>query len=207
MDDLIDLLQSLMKQAESLADELSEEEMKQIFQIFQDASEIISENQAQDQSVEAPISDNVQLLWQLSGGQPNAFASYLREFPDPSLQSLLSNPSLLASTIERLQQNHPVDISGSIDGIPHAPLNSSNIYGFKFNPSSKKLRVRFHGGSEYEYSDIPNVIFNLFSHGNATATTNGKNKFGSWFKGKNPSLGAALNQYIKKGGFSYKRLR
>ena len=34
-----------------------------------------------------------------------------------------------------------------------------------------------------------------------------QNQYGRWWRGKNPSLGAALNQYIKAGNFNYRRLR
>ncbi len=94
-----------------------------------------------------------------------------------------------------------------IDGIPHADLNSSNVWGANYDPKSGKMKVRFHGGSEYEYDGVPQAIFDAFIHGNADARTNGRNRYGRWWRGKNPSLGAALNQYIKAGGFNYRRIR
>jgi hypothetical protein len=151
-------------------------------------------------------SENANLLWILAGGQEQAFVSYLREFQDPSLQGLLENPTLLAQTIQQLQRNNPIEHIGQADGIPQADLQSSNVYGFRFNPRNKKLQVRFQGGSLYEYDNVPDSIFNLFSHGNATAKTNGKNEYGQWWKGKNPSLGASLNAYIKAGGYNYRKL-
>lgn len=205
MNEIIDLLQSLMQQAASLSDELSDEEMSQILKIFQDTIEVIGS--ASNQVTEIEVPDNAKLLWHLSGGQPNAFVSYLREFPDPTLRQLLANPEQLAETIQNLQQNNPVDMTGSADGLPRADLNSSNVYGFRFDPNTKKMKVRFQSGSVYEYDGIPDLIFNLFSHGNAEARTSGKNKYGRWWRGKNPSLGAALNQYIKAGGYNYRRLK
>ncbi len=154
-----------------------------------------------------PVSENANLLWILSGGQPQAFVSYLREFQDPELSALAENPTLLAQTIQQLQHNNPIEHTGQADGVPQADLQSSNVYGYRFNPRNKKLQVRFQGGSVYEYDNVPDQIFNLFSSGNAQARTNGKNRYGQWWRGKNPSLGAALNQYIKAGGYDYRKLK
>jgi len=159
----------------------------------------------------APISGNIsndaQLLWVLAGQQPNAFISYLRTFPTPGTSQLLNNPVQLNATIEQLQQMMPEGQPPVIDGIPHADLNSSNVWGANYDPRSGKMKVRFQGGSEYEYDGVPENIFKAFIKGNASAKTKGKNRYGQWWKGKNPSLGAALNQYIKAGGFNYRRIR
>lgn len=47
MDEVIDLLQSLMQQAGELADELSEEEMVQVLTLFQEAIQLIQEQEAE----------------------------------------------------------------------------------------------------------------------------------------------------------------
>lgn len=72
--------------------------------------------------------------------------------------------------------------------------------------------VKFQGdypeqnGPVYGYEGVPKQIFNLFQKGAIPATTDGSNKWGSWWKGKTPSLGASLNALIKQGGYSYQRL-
>lgn len=159
------------------------------------------------EQLEGGPSNDAQLLWILSGQQPQAFISYLRTFPTPDTQVLLSNPSQLNATIVQLSQMMPQGELPFIHGIQHADLNSSNVWGAAYNPKTGKMRVRFQGGSEYEYDGIPKAIFDAFIHGNAEARTEGQNQYGRWWKGKNPSLGAALNQYIKAGGFTYRRLR
>lgn len=53
MDDIINLLESLMQQATALVDELSEDEMAQVLQIFRDAVELIQEQESQA-PIEAP---------------------------------------------------------------------------------------------------------------------------------------------------------
>jgi len=68
------------------------------------------------------------------------------------------------------------------------------------------MKVRFQGGAEYEYDGVPTNIYRAFSQGNAAAKTDGQNQYGKWWQGKNPSMGAAMNQYIKQGGFNYRRL-
>ena len=94
-----------------------------------------------------------------------------------------------------------------VDGIQHADLNSSNVWGSKYDPRSQKLTVRFQGGAEYEYEGVPANIYRAFARGNASARTRGRNRYGEWWPNKNPSMGAALNQYIKASGFPYQRIR
>lgn len=154
-----------------------------------------------------PPSNDAQLLWILAGQQPQAFLSYLRTFPTPATSQLLNNPQQLNATIVQLNQMMPPGELPIVDGIQHADLNSSNVWGAAYNPKTGKMRVRFQGGSIYEYGGIPKAIFDAFIHGNAEAQTNGQNRYGRWWKGKNPSLGAALNKYIKAGNFPYRRIR
>jgi hypothetical protein len=200
IDRIIDALIELLESGDEIPDELLDE----VTSFIQDE---IGTARSLASAVTPPIPDNAQLLWTLAGGDENAFVSYLREFPDPTLEALLTNPGNLANTIQQLQRNNPIERDGQWDGIKQAPLQSSNIYGFKFDPKNKRMLVKFQSGSLYQDEGIPDVIFNLFSRGNATAKTNGRNKYGAWFRGKNPSLGASLNQYIKAGGFPYKRLK
>jgi hypothetical protein len=55
MDEVIDLLQSLMQQAAELADELNEEEMANVLQIFQDAIQLIQGQGGTSDMEEPPI--------------------------------------------------------------------------------------------------------------------------------------------------------
>lgn len=152
---------------------------------------------------------DTRLLWILSGRNPEAFASYLQSFPTPATSQIANDPAALRSVIDQLSrimppgENEPLEV----DGIPHAPLQSSNIWGALYDEKSGKMRVRFQGGSEYEYDGIPRNIFNAFIHGQASARTKGENQYGKWWPQKNPSLGAAMNQYIKEGGFNYRRIK
>ncbi len=212
--ELKSLLKELMQAIQEVAS--SGEELSDEFQglLAETLNNLVTRIDAAEQSTNVPTnqpsstpSNDAQLLWILAGQQPQAFISYLRSFPTPATQMLLNNPDQLNATIEQLNQMMPVGQAPVIDGIPHADLNSSNIWGAAYDPRTGKMKVRFQGGSEYEYDGVPENIFKAFIKGNASAKTEGKNKYGQWWVGKNPSLGAAMNQYIKAGKFNYRKIR
>jgi hypothetical protein len=101
-------------------------------------------------------------------------------------------------------------------GISPEPLTeampSSNISAFAYDPESQALRVQFlgkfpnRGGPIYQYGGVPKQIFDLFQRGAVPARTNGKNKWGEWWKGKVPSIGASLYTLLKTAGYPYQRL-
>jgi len=212
--ELKSLLKELMQAIQEVAS--SGEELSDEFQglLAETLNNLVTRIDAAEQSTNISTnqpsstpSNDAQLLWILAGQQPQAFISYLRSFPTPATQMLLNNPDQLNATIEQLNQMMPVGQAPVIDGIPHADLNSSNIWGAAYDPRTGKMKVRFQGGSEYEYDGVPENIFKAFIKGNASAKTEGKNKYGQWWVGKNPSLGAAMNQYIKAGKFNYRKIR
>lgn len=216
LEDLINQLligiQETLQSGEILSDEfqgaLAQELQTTTNRIDQLRAEIGQQQQQQQEPPTGPApSADAQLLWQLAGQQEQAFISYLREFPSPATQSLLANPAELSRTIEYLSRMFPQGQPAVLDGIQHADLNSSNIWGTNYDPKTGTMKVRFQGGSEYEYDGVPANIYRAFIHGNAAARTKGKNEYGEWWVGKNPSLGAAMNQYIKAGNFPYRKLR
>jgi len=93
---------------------------------------------------------------------------------------------------------------------PHGP--SSNIESFGYDEKNGRLLVRFLGkhpngnGPVYAYGGVPRQIFDLFRRGAVPARTDGRNKWGSWWKGKVPSLGASMFTLIKGGNYPYQRL-
>lgn len=205
MDEVIDLLESLLGQAGQIADELSAEEMTQVLNVFNEAIQVIQEQQ-QIPPTAAPLPLGADLLWILAGGKEDAFIQYLRTYPNPSLNALASNPAALASTIDQLSQRLPQGAPESKDGVDKAPINSSNIYGFKYDPKTGRLLVRFQSGSVYGYIGVPAGVFKVFQQGAVPAKTSGQNKHGSWWIGKLPSLGAAFYEMIRNGGYPYQRL-
>jgi hypothetical protein len=91
-------------------------------------------------------------------------------------------------------------------------MPSSNVEGFSYDNDNNRLLVRFLGdypnrqGPVYSYENVPRVIFDLFHKGMIPARTDGKNKWGKWWKGKTPSIGASLYTLIKNGGYDYRRV-
>ena len=217
MNDILDYFDSLLGYARRMGSALNAASRRALGFLISQFQEVIQTQTPPQQApppppapppvTQAPPSNDAQLLWILAGQQEQAFISYLRSYPTPATQSLLSNPMALSDTIDQLQRQMPPGEPPVVDGIPHADLNSSNVWGAAYDPQIAKLRVRFQGGSEYEYDGVPQNIFRAFIHGNAQAKTKGKNQYGEWWVGKNPSLGAALNQYIKAGAFPYRKLR
>jgi len=146
-------------------------------------------------------------LWDLSQGNTKAFVQYLQQVPDPQMNALIQNRAQLNSIVKKLVESNALSKTQAPgDGIPPAPLQSSNIAGFKYDKSSGALSVKFHSGAVYEYSGVPRWVYDVFSKGAVPAKTKGKNKHGSWWKGKSPSLGSSLNQMIKIAGYPYTKI-
>ena len=145
----------------------------------------------------SPIPAGAENLWVLAGGNPQAFQSYAQNFPNPAINKMAANPSALANTEAQLGQRITLPGGEAQGGIPKAPLNSSNVYGFNYDPSDGTLRVRFQGGGIYEYDSVPPSIFKAFQAGAIPARTNGQNQYGQWWIGKKPSLGASFFNLIR----------
>lgn len=158
------------------------------------------------------LDESIRLVWYLAGGDPQTFLSYLNSFPDPQLNNLLNSPERLESTIEQLSQQPLALPEMSSDGIQESGIKSSNVFGFRYDPDSRKLRVKFNGkdvkstGPMYEYENIPPQIAEMFMSGAVPAKTKGRNRWGRWWRGKSPSIGAAANRLLRNGGFNYRRL-
>lgn len=125
----------------------------------------------------------------------------------------------IAQTLELLM-GRIEELRGSIDQLPPGPTPeqiqpggpSSNVEGFAYDPKSNRLLVRFLGkhpnknGPIYGYDKVPPQIFDLLRKGAIPARTDGKNKWGKWWKGKVPSFGASVFTLIKNGGYNYSRV-
>jgi len=108
----------------------------------------------------------------------------------------LRNEEQLPTEVPPLQESYP----------------SSNVNSFAYDEDSGKLFVKFQGdypqqnGPVYQYTGVPKQIFELFRRGAVPARTDGKNKWGSWWKGKVPSVGATMFTLIKNGGYPYQKV-
>jgi hypothetical protein len=129
-----------------------------------------------------------------------------------ALGELLQN--LLQVIQEQSQNEEPT--SGTPPLNANQPLTpampSSNVEGFAYDDKTGNLMVRFLGdhpnrnGPVYSYSGVPKEIFDMFQQGAVPARTDGQNKWGRWWKGKVPSIGASLYTLIKNRGYPYQRV-
>lgn len=82
-------------------------------------------------------------------------------------------------------------------------IKSSNVWKFKYNTETGDLVVKFQDGSVYTYFKVSLSDFEQFASGSGgTCKTEGKNKWGSWQIGKNPSVGAAIFDVLDKYSYS-----
>jgi hypothetical protein len=118
---------------------------------------------------------------------------------------------LLSGRIEQLRNQSAPPIPPQGPDLTQA-MPSSNIEGFAYDKDNGRLLVRFLGkhpnrnGPIYGYEGVPANIFEIFRKGAIPAKTNGKNKWGEWWQGKYPSIGAAMYHVIRAGGYQYQRL-
>lgn len=202
MVDLKPILGKLIEQLPSVINELSPEEFKVVQDTLSLARERVSEELV---SEEDRIPKGAEFLYLLAGGDPKAFAKYAKQVPDANINRIATNKTTLDNALNKLQGSIQIS-KGKEAGIPQAGLQSSTVYGFKYSPKNKRLFVKFQGDGVYKYDNVPSVIARLFMDGASRAKTQGSNKFGAWWKGKKPSLGAALNQHIKNLGFPYQKI-
>jgi len=126
----------------------------------------------------------------------------------------------IAQTLEALF-NRIEDLEGSGVGAPPIPpqrpdinqaMPSSNIEGFAYDDKNNRLYVRFLGkypqreGPIYQYEGVPQDIFTLFQRGAVPARSQGQNRWGRWWRGKVPSMGASMYTLIKQMGYPYQRV-
>jgi hypothetical protein len=201
MDNLLTLVSSIERGLAEHYDDFSEDELHEINNTLSEAAGILgSRNQEQ---VTPPRGSEI--LWLLAGENPRAFQAYLRSFPNQSLNEFAQNPSRVQNLIQGFQSRITTPQGESAGGVPKSDLQSSNIYGFQYDPRSSTLRVRFQGGGLYEYDGVPPFVFKMFQRGAVPAKTTGQNQYGAWWQGKQPSLGASFHELIRDN-FPYQRV-
>lgn len=216
-DELLQIVSNLMQQQQMIIDNLddfSDDELFTFQQDFQNTLQQVNQaldileaqEQAQTTTETQFIPEEADMLWILAGGNEEAFASYIDTYPSNNLDRYKGNPQAIRMLSEQLKNRLPQDRKGEQDGVPQAWLQSSNIYGFQYDPRSKKLKVKFQGDGVYEYEGVPQSIYQMFANGAHAAVTSGSNAFGSWYIGKKPSLGSAFYHLIKLGGYPYEKI-
>lgn len=85
-------------------------------------------------------------------------------------------------------------------------VNSSNVKGYRYNTEDQTLIIEFNDGSKYLYEFVDFEQFQSIARGDAVCRTTGSNKYGSWFEGKTPSVGAAIWRWLIDKGQMYLKL-
>ena len=180
--------------------QLGQQEQQMLMSVLGELNDIINA------PIEAELPTAAGLLWHISGGNPEVFAQYMKEVPDQALNAIAGSPVYLMQTIRRLQESAPQERNREIDGIPQAPLQSSNIFGFQYDPKSRQLFVKFQGDGIYQYDNVDPKDYAVFQAGAVPAKTEGRNNYGMWWQGKVPSLGASFYEMIRKKGYPFQKV-
>ena len=92
-------------------------------------------------------------------------------------------------------------------------ISSSNVVAVTFDPVNNLLFILFKGGALYEYKEFPFDKYKKILRGESNATTNDIRDPKRWWKGKFPSVGAAVWEYIRRsskwgdGSSLYRRIK
>jgi hypothetical protein len=200
-------MNKFQRQAKQIIDDLRRNQSSYDQSTIDRALNVLARLKEKIKEVEKPISipKNVDLLYMLAGGKPQAFLDYMKQYPSDEIRDIARSPQQFQQIFNKLK-SQVTPMPGQKDGIPQADLQSSNVYGYQYDPESGALKVRFQNGGIYEYDDVPPFIYNLFAKGSIPAKTDGYNEYGVWWEGKQPSLGASMYDLIRKGGFNYRKV-
>jgi len=164
--------------------------------------------------VAAPTPDQqetIDLLWHVSGGNPESFAQNAASFPDPDLEEYLRQPGALESVVAQMSEQPPAPPAES-DGIPESDIESSNVFGMKFNKDTGELQVKYNGkdqkgaGPTYSYQGVSPKMYEILSKGMLPPDTSGENKYHKWTRGVTPSLGGSVNKLLIRSGSPYQKI-
>jgi hypothetical protein len=84
-------------------------------------------------------------------------------------------------------------------------IPSANVRKIKYDDETKQMVIQFQDKSIYTYFDVPFDVFLGVTNGDATCTTDGKNRYGSWEVGKTPSVGSAVWKFLIRKKIKYQR--
>ncbi len=163
-------------------------------------------NEEKINALKDALREIVQLIVQRKGPMPEDLKALL-----------VQTMEHVASRIQQLRAEEQEGVTGGMPPIVNQPemqeaMPSSNVFGFNYDYPSKKLHVKFQGndgvgqGPVYAYEGVEPYIFNLFKRGAAIAKTSGKNRWGEWWRGKSPSIGAAVHQFLIAGNYPYQKV-
>ncbi len=155
-------------------------------------------NEERIEELKNALREVVQLITQREGPMPEDLKALLVQVMEHVAQRIqeLRAEEVPVAPVPELEQSMP----------------SSNISKFRYDPDEQKLFVQFLGkypnpnGSVYSYSGVPPQIYELFRRGAVPARTKGSNRWGKWFVGKHPSMGASMYTLLKTASYPYQRL-
>lgn len=134
-------------------------------------------------------------------------APEMKEKPERSREVMQES----ISKVGDLVKEHTAPLERDVK--PIQALKSSNVRYASYDPEKQKLQVlfapsgKYTKGQIYEYFDVPAEDVESFRAGADAAVTTGENAFRAWYRGKDPSLGAAFDEFIKqrdeKGDYKY----
>ncbi len=158
------------------------------------------------------IAELEELLRELLAGIQEILQSD-EELSDELQGQIAQTLNALTDRIDLLRNENPTTPPIPTEEPPLEPgMASSNVNSFGYDPENERLLVKFNGkdqrdnGPIYGYDGVPKVIYDLFQSGAIPARTDGRNRWGRWWKGKVPSLGASLYTLISQGQYPYQRL-
>ncbi len=140
------------------------------------------------------------------------------ELSDDVQGALADTIGLMLDRIDALRQQESSADNLPPEGPPQTPelqpgaYPSSNVNSYKYDPTTERLFVKFHGsdsaesGPTYLYQGVPRNIYDVFARGGVAPTTSGRNQYHRWIRGVTPSLGASLYHLIRQGGYPYQRV-
>lgn len=196
---IIEMVSQMLQRGEEIPPDLQEI----VTEILTDSIAHLERPQQPNFNPQMP--EGTELLYVLSGGDPRAFESYLRTIPDPTLNQIGRNTGQTQNLFNRLHERITIPHGEVEDGIPKAPLQSSNIYGYAYSPRDSRMLVRFNSGAVYRYDHVPAAAFKAFQRMGVPAKTTGSNQYGQWWRGKRPSSGASFYELIRDR-FPYQRV-
>lgn len=106
----------------------------------------------------------------------------------------------LEQAVERLRSHIFLFVE---DEDVETPLTSSNVATYAYDDARGVIRIEFHSGAEYEYSECTLDEFLKIASGEAVCVSSGENEYGAWWEGKTPSIGAAVYQWLINAGKPY----
>jgi hypothetical protein len=81
--------------------------------------------------------------------------------------------------------------------------SSSNVDRIMYDDETRDLVIKFNDGAYYTYYDIDFTEFVEVFNGAGICRTSGTNRWGTWFVGKTPSVGAAVYDILVRSGKRY----